>query len=110
MDVCRAIVLDISLFILDALCGSSMAACSVARWGAVLGLPREGLPADRARRLYGAEIRPQVVGRRAMVSDDTEHLPLTAGALVGAGAGPEGLPDEWVAGLREWPRDVAWMM
>ena len=31
------------------------------------------------------------------------------GALVGSGVGKDGIPAEWLAGLREWPRTIAWM-
>ena len=49
--------------------------------GDALGLPREGLTADRARRIYGEPIRPQFLGSRGVVSDDTEHTVFTLQAL-----------------------------
>lgn len=40
---------------------------------------------------------------------DTDTTAAIAGGIVGAGVGKEGLPAEWLAGLCEWPRTVAWM-
>ena len=37
---------------------------------------------------------------------DTDSVGAMAGALVGATAGEAGLPADWVAGLRDWPRGV----
>lgn len=40
---------------------------------------------------------------------DTDSTAAIVGALVGAGAGLEGIPGEWRTGLLEWPRTDAWM-
>lgn len=40
---------------------------------------------------------------------DTDTTGAITGALVGAGVGPDGIPAEWVASLREWPRTADWM-
>jgi len=41
--------------------------------GDALGLPREGLAAPRARRLFGLPDRHVFLFGRGMISDDTEH-------------------------------------
>ena len=56
--------------------------------GDALGLPREGLSARRAERMYGTEIRHRLVAGRGMVSDDTEHACMTGQALLASGGGP----------------------
>ncbi len=40
---------------------------------------------------------------------DTDTTAAIVGGIVGAGVGRAGIPPEWVAGLWEWPRGVAWM-
>lgn len=40
---------------------------------------------------------------------DTDTTGAIAGAIVGAGVGKDGIPQEWLDGLLEWPRTVAWM-
>ena len=40
---------------------------------------------------------------------DTDTTAAIVGGLVGAGHGPESIPPEWLGGLMEWPRSVAWM-
>ena len=40
---------------------------------------------------------------------DTDTVAAIAGAIAGAGTGPDGLPQEWLARLAEWPHTVAWM-
>ncbi len=37
---------------------------------------------------------------------DTDSVAAMAGALVGATAGEAGLPADWVAGVRDWPRGI----
>lgn len=51
--------------------------------GDALGLPREGLSRQRAARMYGgAPLEHRLVFGRGMVSDDTEHMRMTALALL----------------------------
>jgi ADP-ribosylglycohydrolase len=51
--------------------------------GDALGLSREGLSAHRARRIFGEPpLRHDLIFRRGMFSDDTEHLVITALALL----------------------------
>lgn len=51
--------------------------------GDALGLPREGIGPRRANRLFGgAPLQHCLVLGRGMVSDDTEHLRMTAQALL----------------------------
>ncbi len=40
---------------------------------------------------------------------DTDTVAAIVGAIAGSGAGKEGIPGEWLAKLREWPRTVQWM-
>jgi ADP-ribosyl-[dinitrogen reductase] hydrolase len=40
---------------------------------------------------------------------DTDTTAAIVGAIVGAGAGSEGIPREWLSRLLEWPRSVHWM-
>jgi ADP-ribosyl-[dinitrogen reductase] hydrolase len=40
---------------------------------------------------------------------DTDSTAAIVGALVGATAGVQVIPVDWLAGLLEWPRSVAWM-
>lgn len=40
---------------------------------------------------------------------DTDTTAAIVGAIVGAGVGPRGIPPDWLSGLWEWPRTVAWM-
>ncbi|MHB2020361.1 MAG: ADP-ribosylglycohydrolase family protein [Candidatus Xenobia bacterium] len=63
--------------------------------GDALGLPFEGLPSRRVK----LPLRPRFLGRRMMVSDDTEHTIMTAQALLAC-------PDDAVA----FARDLAWRL
>lgn len=57
--------------------------------GDAIGLPREGLSARRAARLFGAApLRHRLVFGRGMTSDDTEHACMVAQALL-AGSGSD---------------------
>jgi ADP-ribosylglycohydrolase len=40
---------------------------------------------------------------------DTDTTGAVVGALVGATVGATGIPPDWLGGLIEWPRSVAWM-
>lgn len=40
---------------------------------------------------------------------DTDTVAAITGAIAGAGAGPKGLPPEWLDNLAEWPHTVPWM-
>jgi ADP-ribosyl-[dinitrogen reductase] hydrolase len=40
---------------------------------------------------------------------DTDTLAAIVGGIVGARVGRAGIPAEWLSGLWEWPRSVAWM-
>jgi ADP-ribosyl-[dinitrogen reductase] hydrolase len=40
---------------------------------------------------------------------DTDTTAAIVGAIVGARVGKEGIPADWISGLREWPRSVGWM-
>lgn len=40
---------------------------------------------------------------------DADSTAAIVGGIVGSAVGKEGIPSEWLAGLWEWPRTVAWM-
>ena len=40
---------------------------------------------------------------------DTDTTAAIVGAIIGAGVGRQGIPGEWLTGIAEWPRSVAWM-
>lgn len=40
---------------------------------------------------------------------DTDTTAAIVGGLAGARVGAAGIPAEWLAGLREWPRSVSWL-
>lgn len=44
-----------------------------------------------------------------LLGGDTDSTGAIVGALAGATVGPRGIPGEWLAGLVEWPRSVAWL-
>jgi ADP-ribosyl-[dinitrogen reductase] hydrolase len=70
--------------------------------GDSLGLPREGLSARRAARLYPGPLRQRFVLGRGMLSDDTEHACMTAQALLVAGDDPRRFASVLARSLRWW--------
>jgi len=40
---------------------------------------------------------------------DTDTTSAIVGGIVGTTSGESGIPAEWIAGLREWPRNVRWI-
>ncbi len=40
---------------------------------------------------------------------DADTTAAIVGGIVGAGVGRDGIPNEWLAGIWEWPRSVRWM-
>ncbi len=40
---------------------------------------------------------------------DADTTGAITGAIIGAGVGPEGVPEDWLAGIVEWPCTIAWM-
>lgn len=80
--------------------------------GDSLGLPREGLGARRAARLYPGPLRQRFVLGRGMLSDDTEHACMTAQALLAAGDEPPRFARALGWKLRWWllglPAGVGW--
>lgn len=40
---------------------------------------------------------------------DTDSTAAIAGAIIGAGVGREGIPQDWLDALWEWPRNVPWL-
>jgi ADP-ribosylglycohydrolase len=70
--------------------------------GDALGLPAEGLGRRRQEARLGTLDRYRLIGRRGLVSDDTEHAVLVAQALIGSGCEPEAFARELASGLRRW--------
>jgi ADP-ribosylglycohydrolase len=70
--------------------------------GDALGLPREGLSAERAARLFGAAPRHAFLFRRGMLSDDTEHTVLAAQALLSSRGDPRRFARRLAGKLRWW--------
>lgn len=50
--------------------------------GDSIGLPREGLTASRAHKIFGGEVHHSFLFGRGMVSDDTEHAAMTVIAFI----------------------------
>jgi ADP-ribosylglycohydrolase len=68
-----------------------------------LGLPREGLCRERARRLFGPPpLRHRLVLGRGLVSDDTEHTCLVAQALLRRPGDAGAFARSLAWGLRWW--------
>lgn len=44
-----------------------------------------------------------------LLGGDADSTAAIVGGLVGATAGAAAIPAEWLGGLWEWPRSVAWM-
>lgn len=44
-----------------------------------------------------------------LLGGDADTVGAVTGALAGASAGAAALPAEWLEGLVDWPRSVAWM-
>jgi len=40
---------------------------------------------------------------------DTDTTAAIVGGIIGAGVGPQGIPEDWIETLWEWPRTVDWM-
>lgn len=51
----------------------------------------------------------QAVMRVIRCGGDTDTTAAIVGGIVGAGVGRSELPEDWIAGLAEWPRSVAWL-
>jgi ADP-ribosylglycohydrolase len=66
--------------------------------GDALGLPYEALTPQRARRLLPGPVRPRLLFRRMMVSDDGEHALMTPEALLAGGE----VERELARRLRRW--------
>ncbi len=51
----------------------------------------------------------QAVTTMIRCGGDADTTAAIVGGIVGTGVGREGIPAEWIAGIWEWPRSVAWM-
>src|SRR5207237_1108787 len=40
---------------------------------------------------------------------DTDTTAAILGAIIGAGVGKRGIPNDWLDAIGEWPRSVTWM-
>ncbi|MBN1127187.1 MAG: ADP-ribosylglycohydrolase family protein [Sedimentisphaerales bacterium] len=81
--------------------------------GDALGLPREGLSRERALRMFGsAPLSHRFLLDHGMVSDDTEHVCMTAQALLASGMNPVRFGQSLSRRLRFWllglPAGIGW--
>lgn len=55
--------------------------------------------------------RDYAVGVREIIAagGDTDTTAAVLGGIIGAGVGREGIPDQWLSRIREWPRSIVWM-
>src|SRR5438128_9311927 len=71
--------------------------------GDAIGLPREGLSARRALRLFGPPpLRHELILGRGMCSDDTEHACMTVQALLHSRGEPGAFARSLAWRLRWW--------
>lgn len=70
--------------------------------GDALGLPAEGIPPQRAKRLFGDTWRHRLVINRGMMSDDTEHTLFVAQSLLSHPRSPEMFGRRLAWALRWW--------
>ena len=70
--------------------------------GDALGLPYEGVSAQRAPRLLGSPDRHRFVFGRGMISDDTEHTCMVAQSLIEAGGDVDLFLRRFASRLRWW--------
>jgi ADP-ribosylglycohydrolase len=71
--------------------------------GDAIGLPREGLSARRAERMFGAApLRHRFMLGRGMCSDDTEHTVMLALAYLSSAGEPERFTRDFARRLRWW--------
>jgi ADP-ribosylglycohydrolase len=70
--------------------------------GDALGLPYEGLTAERGRKLIGDPDRFRFLPGRGMVSDDTEHACIVAQCLIASGESESVFEAELARRLRRW--------
>ena len=80
--------------------------------GDAVGLACEGLPRRRQGRMFPHLDGPRLLGRRGMVSDDTEHACLVAQALIESAGDPDPFTRALARRLRLWllglPAGVGW--
>lgn len=80
--------------------------------GDSLGLPTEGLSRRRTAKFLKRPIRQALMGPVGMCSDDTEHLFLTAQALLKSGGDPDEFAEALARRIRIWflalPAGVGW--
>lgn len=80
--------------------------------GDMVGLAVEGLTPQRQRTLFGNIDGPRLLGRRGMVSDDTEHVVMVVRALIASGGNAEAFAHRFARELRGWisrlPAGVGW--
>lgn len=61
-----------------------------------------------AWRSYPSDFRPAVLAA-IHCGGDTDTTAAIVGGIVGAAVGRDGIPHQWLNGLKEWPRTVDWM-
>ncbi|MEQ9380067.1 MAG: ADP-ribosylglycohydrolase family protein [Pirellulales bacterium] len=75
----------------------------------VTGYVNETVPAALYCWAGSPEDFGQSVTNAVLLGGDTDSVAAITGAIAGANLGDSAVPNEWVTGLSEWPRNVEWM-
>jgi len=51
----------------------------------------------------------QAMTEIVLCGGDTDTVAAIAGSIIGAGVGAEGIPEDWLNNISEWPRSIAWV-
>ena len=70
--------------------------------GDAAGLRREGLTPQRAQRLYGTDVSPNLLAGLGMCSDDTEHTVMVARALAVSNRDADRFEGMLASQLKRW--------
>ena len=70
--------------------------------GDSIGLPYEGIPPQRASKMFGVADRHRFVLGRGMISDDTEHTCMVAQSLIASGFDVDLFTKKFAWRLRFW--------
>lgn len=87
-------------------------------FAAVLGLERRGVSGymyhtvPMALHAWLAHPRDYAAGMRAIIlcGGDTDTAAAIAGGILGAGVGPEGIPEPWRHAFRDWPQSLPFLL
>jgi len=51
----------------------------------------------------------QAMTEIVLCGGDTDTVAAIAGGIIGAGVGPDGIPDDWLNDISDWPRSIKWI-